>query len=56
MRIDHATAEQLRTMISELQRQVYLDPTIEPVTAERLVYAMSDRGFGLIDRLEGVVR
>jgi len=55
-RLDHASAECLRTMLGGLQEAILFDGTVGRIAAEALVEKISAEGFGLVDRLAGVVR
>ena len=54
--ITHAEAERLRTMLSEIQLAVLEDMDVPPELAAPIVRLLSERGFRLVDELEGVVR
>ncbi len=55
-RLDHASAERLRTMLSGLQAAILFDGSVGRIAAEALAEKISAEGFGLVDRLAGVIR
>ncbi len=55
-RLDHASAERLRTMLGDLQAAILFDGTVGRIAAEALAEKISVDGFGLVDRLEGIIR
>jgi hypothetical protein len=54
--IDHAAAEKLRSLLSDLQLKAMSHADAEPGNSLELVDYISQVGFRLVDEMEGVMR
>jgi hypothetical protein len=54
--LDDKAAERLRTLLSDVQTAVYNESAIPEPLREKLVILISEKGFGLVDELQGVIR
>lgn len=54
--ISHAMAEMFRGVLGDIQGKILADPHVPKSSRENLVRYVSERGFKLVDALEGTVR
>lgn len=56
MKLDHETAQRLRTALGEIQGVIYKDASLTDSKQEELINMIGRLGFDLVDELEGVIR